>query len=108
MITSGAVDRWRFVENGKDFEIAVEGHVITNDAAVLVDAAARGFGLAYVFENMVSELVSEKRLARVLDKYCPQIAGYFLYYPSRVNVAPKLKALVDFIKRGRVGSGPAG
>jgi len=33
------VFRWKFVENGKDFEIAVEEHVVTNDGAVLVDAA---------------------------------------------------------------------
>jgi DNA-binding transcriptional LysR family regulator len=98
MITSGAVNRWKFLENGKDLEIAVEGHVVTNDGAVLVDAAAEGIGLAYVFENMVSALVAEKRLARVLDKYCPQIPGYFLYYPSRLNLAPKLKVLIDFLK----------
>ena len=99
MVTSGSVGRWKFVENGKDLEIAVEGHVVTNDGAVLVDAAAEGIGLAYVFENMVSTLVSEKRLVRVLDKYCPQIPGYFLYYPSRVNLAPKLKVLIDFLRK---------
>ena len=45
--------------------------------------------------------VAEKRLVRVLDKYCPRFPGYFLYYPSRVNVAPKLRALVDFLKSGQ-------
>jgi DNA-binding transcriptional LysR family regulator len=98
-ITRGTVDRWRFVENGKDLEIAVDGQIVTNDGAVLVDAALDGLGLAYVFESMVQKLVAEKRLVRVLDEYCPQIPGYFLYYPSRVNLAPKLKALVDFLKR---------
>jgi DNA-binding transcriptional LysR family regulator len=97
--TSGTVNRWKFVEDGKDLEIAVEGHVVTNDGAVLVDATAEGIGLAYVFENMVSSLVSEKRLVRVLHKYCPQIPGYFLYYPSRFNLAPKLKVLIDFLKK---------
>ena len=80
---------------------------MTNDGALLVDAALDGLGLAYVFESMVRHHVAEKRLVRVLDTYCPQISGYFLYYPSRVNIAPKLKALVDFIKQGRVGRGPA-
>ena len=97
-ITSGAVDRWRFVERGKDLEIAVEGQVVTNDGAVLVDAAVEGLGLVYVFENMVSALVAKKRLVRVLDKYCPRIPGYFLYYPSRLNLAPKLKVLIDFLR----------
>jgi len=97
--TRGAVNRWRFIEEGKDLEIAVEGHIVTNDGAVLVDAALDGLGLAYVFESMVQKLVAEKRLVRVLEKYCPQIPGYFLYYPGRVNLAPKLKALVNFLKK---------
>ncbi len=105
--TRGTVDRWRFVENGKDLEIAVEGHVITNDGAVLVDTALDGLGLAYVFESMVRQHVSERRLVRVLDKYCPRIPGYFLYYPSRVNIAPKLKALVDFLKSSESRKLPA-
>jgi len=99
--TRGTVNRWRFVEDGKEVEIAVDGHVVTNDGAVLVDAAVADIGLAYVFENMVDELLSQKRLVRVLGKYCPQIPGYFLYYPSRVNQAPKLRALVDFLKNGK-------
>ncbi len=98
--TNGTMNRWKFVENGKDLEIAVDGHIITNDGAVLVDAALEGLGLAYVFESMVRKFVAEKLLVRVLDKYCLQIPGYFLYYPSRVNLAPKLKALVDFLKSG--------
>jgi len=105
--TRGTVVRWKFVENGKELEIAVEGPVVTNDGAVLVDAAADGLGLAYVFEKMVRQAVAEKRLVRVLDRYCPQIQGYFLYYPSRVNVAPKLRALVDFLKRRGSRRGPA-
>jgi DNA-binding transcriptional LysR family regulator len=105
-VTRGTVDRWRFIEDGKDLAIAVEGHIVTNDGAVLVDAAVDGLGLAYVFENMVQKLVTEKRLVRILEKYCPQIPGYFLYYPSRVNLAPKLKALVDFLKKSESRRGP--
>jgi DNA-binding transcriptional LysR family regulator len=97
-MTGGTVSRWRFVENGKDLDMTVDGSILTNDGSVLVDAAAEGIGLAYVFENMASTLVSEKRLVRVLDKYCPHIPGYFLYYPSRQNLAPKLKVLIDFLK----------
>ena len=97
-ITRGTVDRWRFVEKGKELEIAVAGHVVSNDGAVLVDCALEGLGLAYVFENMARPHLTQKRLVRVLDGYCPLIPGYFLYYPSRVNTAPKLKALVDCLK----------
>src|SRR5258708_2464869 len=78
-ITGGTVDRWRFVEDGKDVEIAVHGHLVTDSGALLVDAAVDGLGLAYVFESMVRELLADKRLVRVLDAYCPECPGYFLY-----------------------------
>ena len=98
--TRGTVDRWRYVEKGKDLEVAVDGPIVTNDGAVLVDAAVDGLGLAYVFEDMVKQLVAEKHLVRVLDRYCPLVQGYFLYYPSRAHVPPKLRALIDFLKSG--------
>lgn len=98
--TRGTVDPWRFRVDGETFEITVDGRVVTNDGAVLVDAAVEGLGLAYVFESMVSQLVSQRRLERVLQEYCPRIPGYFLYYPSRVNLAPKLKALAEFLRSG--------
>lgn len=100
-MSTGAVARWKFVESGKELEVVVGGRVVTNDGSVLVDAAVEGVGLAYVFEDMVSSLVSEQRLVRVLDRYCPHIPGYFLYYPSRRNLAPKLQVLIDFLKIGR-------
>ena len=104
--TKGNVVRWGFRERGSDLEIVVDGQVVTNDGAVLVDAAVEGLGLAYVFDSMVGELVSQRRLVRVLEEYCPQIPGYFLYYPSRVNLAPKLKALVDFLRSDQSQPGP--
>ncbi|MBL9020674.1 MAG: LysR family transcriptional regulator [Myxococcales bacterium] len=97
-MSSGVVARWRFVDGEKDLELAVGGRVVTNDGSVLVDAALAGVGVAYVFEDMVSDLVAEKRLVRVLEPYCPKIPGYFLYYPTKLNLAPKLKALIDFLK----------
>ena len=106
-ITSGTVARWRFREHGNDFEIAVDGQIVTNDGAVLVDAAVEGLGLAYVFETMVGELVAQQRLIQVLEDYCPRIPGYFLYYPSRVNLAPKLKALIDFLRTDESRPSPA-
>lgn len=99
--TRGTVDRWRFTENGKDLEIAVQGRIVTSDGAVLVDAALDGLGLAYVFESMVQAEVAEKRLVRVLDEFCPEIPGYFLYYPGRAHLTPKLRALVDFLTRAQ-------
>jgi DNA-binding transcriptional LysR family regulator len=65
----------------------------------MVRAAVDGVGLAYLAETRVRELITQQRLVHVLDKWCPPFPGLFLYYPSRANIAPKLQALVDFLKR---------
>ncbi len=96
--SSGAVYRWEFTENGKDFLVAAPGRLIANDAAVMVDAAKNGLGLAYVLECMVRGELAQKRLVRVLDAFCPPFPGFFLYYPSRAQLAPKLKALIECLK----------
>jgi DNA-binding transcriptional LysR family regulator len=95
---SGVVYRWEFSENGKDFAVSVDGRLLVNDGDVMVDAALRGLGLAYVVESSVREPLQRKELVRVLDSFCLPFPGLFLYYPSRVQVPPKLKALVDFLR----------
>ena len=97
----GVVYRWEFTENGKDFEIAVNGRILLNDGDLMLSAATSGLGLAYLLESSVRDHLADKRLVRVLDAYCVPFPGFFLYYPSRVHLAPKLKALVDFLKVGR-------
>src|SRR3984957_18573872 len=102
--TSGVIYRWEFTDNGKDLEVAVNGRLTVDDAQMVVDAAVGGVGLAYVFESMVRDHLSTKRLVRVLDEDCPPFPGYFLYYPSRTNVAPKLRAFVDFMRHRPSGT----
>lgn len=97
--TSNVVYRWEFTENRKDFAVAVNGRLLLNDGALMADAAAAGLGLAYVVEASVRDALASKRLMRVLDPFCTPFPGFFLYYPSRVQVPPKLKALIDFVRR---------
>lgn len=96
--TSGVIYRWELSENGKEFEVAVNGRVVTNDGQLVVDAAVEGLGLAYVFQSMVRKQLAAKELLRVLEPFCPPFPGYFLYYPSRAHIAPKLKAFVEFMR----------
>ena len=95
---SGVVYRWEFSENGKDFAVSVDGRLLVNDGDVMVDAALRGLGLAYIAESSVREHLRRKELVRVLDSFCLPFPGLFLYYPSRLQVPPKLKALVEFLR----------
>jgi DNA-binding transcriptional LysR family regulator len=100
----GELYRWEFTEGGKDFQMAVTGRLIVNDGEAAIGAAVAGVGLANVMESLVREHIAAGRLVRVLEPYCPAFPGLFLYYPSRKNLAPKLQALIDFLRppaRGR-------
>ena len=101
--TRGGIYRWEFTAAGKDVEIAVDGRVTTNDAGVMVAAAIDGVGLAYVLESTVRAELADGRLVRVLDAYCPPFPGFFLYYASGALLAPKLRTLVDFLKKRPTG-----
>jgi len=97
-ITGGDVYRWEFTEDGKDFDVAVDGRILANDGMLMVRAAIEGMGLAHVLASMVEKELEAKRLVRVLADFCPPFPGYFLYYPSRTHIAPKLRALVDCLR----------
>jgi len=96
--STGVVYRWEFCERGRDFAVTIAGRVLLNDGEFMVDAARRGLGLAYVIESTVKDELANERLIRVLEPFCTPFAGFFLYYPSRAQLAPKVQALADFFR----------
>lgn len=96
---TGVVYRWEFTEkNGKDFVVAVDGRILLNDGDSLLEAALAGLGVAYVMDCAARPLLAAKRLVRVLEPFCQPFPGFFLYYPSRAQMAPKLRAFIDFFR----------
>src|SRR5215217_280830 len=97
-LRSGTVYRWEFTDKGRDITVAVEGRLVTNDNALQVRAALDGVGLANVMEHTVAKELADGRLIRVLSRFCAPFPGLFLYYPSRTQLPPKLRALIDFLR----------
>jgi DNA-binding transcriptional LysR family regulator len=96
----GTLYKWEFEENGREFSIAVEGPVTVNEADIMMASAVLGLGLAYTLAPMAEPLCDQGLLEQVLEPFCPETAGFFLYFPSRHQVMPKLRAFIDFmIKR---------
>ena len=53
---------WEFERNGRDLRVRVEGQLMFNTAALMMNAALQGFGLAYLTEQQV-RAASRKRRA---------------------------------------------
>jgi DNA-binding transcriptional LysR family regulator len=96
--TSGALAPWSLIDDGRELEIAVSGPLIANDFPTMLGAALGGVGLAQVPEPVAAESVRAGRLIETLQRFAPLAPGVFLYYPSRRQMMPKLRAFVDHVK----------
>ena len=96
--SSGRLYRWELEKDGKALTIDVEGPLILSDQSLIRTAALDGAGLAFVFERRVEEDVRQGRLIRVLEDWCPPFDGFSIYYSTRRQMRPALRAFVDFFR----------
>ena len=96
--TYGGIYAWEFEKDGQELRVRVEGQLIFNDVGQVLRATLDGYGLAFLFEDMVCEHVAAGRLVQVLDDWTPPFAGYHLYYPSRRHASPAFSLLVNALR----------
>ena len=95
---TSAPSRWEFADRGKEFSVNVAPRVATNDMALMIKLAVAGAGITFGMEESFRALIGKRALVPILEKYCPYFAGFYLYYPSRRNIAPKLRGLVEYLQ----------
>ncbi|KAG8152948.1 LysR family transcriptional regulator [Burkholderia catarinensis] len=96
--TMWSIRPWEFEKDGRKVKISTEGQLVFNNIALRLKSALDGLGLVYLPEDQVDEHVSEGRLVRVLDDWCPAYSGYHLYYPSRRHHSAAFALLVDTLR----------
>jgi DNA-binding transcriptional LysR family regulator len=96
--TYGGLYAWEFEKYGRELRVRVEGQLVFNETAPMLDAALAGLGLAYLPEDQVERHISDGRLIRVLADWCPPFPGYHLYYPSRRQPTPAFILLVNALR----------
>ena len=90
--------RWEFTENGRDFDVAVEPQITTNDMLLMVRTALASGGITIGMEETFRPYIVRGELVPLLEAYLPPFPGFYLYYPSRHNQPPKLRALVEHVR----------
>jgi len=95
---SGALYAWEFAKDGETLAVAVDGPLLLDDDELMLRAALDGIGLSYLYEEQAREWISQGRLLRVLDDWCPPIPGFFLYYPSRRQLPTGLRLFIDMLR----------
>ncbi|WP_027998914.1 LysR family transcriptional regulator [Sinorhizobium arboris] len=93
--------RWEFEENGVPFDVAVEPQITTNDLRFMLRSALCGAGITFATEETFRPFVETGELVPLLQDFLPPFPGFFLYFPQRRNMAPKMRALIEHIRRWR-------
>ncbi|WP_213989462.1 LysR family transcriptional regulator [Sodalis sp. dw_96] len=96
--TMGGLYAWEFEKDGQQLKVRVEGQLTFNSLKQRIDAAATGFGLAYVPEDTVRNEIDRGHLIRVLEAWCEPFSGYYLYYPSRKQHTTAFALFVDALR----------
>lgn len=93
--------RWEFEENGVPFDVAVEPQITTNDLRLMIRATLAGGGITFALEENFRPFVEAGELVPLLGDFLPPFPGFFLYFPQRRNMAPKLRALIEHVRQWR-------
>jgi DNA-binding transcriptional LysR family regulator len=90
-------DVWRFTGPDGPISIQVSGAFIANDSEAVRRAARAGHGIALLPEIQLIDDLRAGRLFRLLDDYPSHIVPMHIVYPSRRNLAPRTRVVMDFL-----------
>jgi DNA-binding transcriptional LysR family regulator len=89
---------WEFGKDGEEFRLDVPGSLTLDRMALMAEAAANGFGIAYVLQSTVEQRLAVGELTLLLPDWCSYDEDYMLYYSGRRAVMPQLRVFIDFIR----------
>lgn len=95
--TDSSLYRWEFERNGELLEIDVKGPLVVTEPEMLTRVTLDGVGIAYLFRHQVAALIESGQLVHILQQWTPTFPGFYLYYPSQRQMAPALRAFIDFV-----------
>lgn len=97
-LPSGKPYRWEFEQRGQELSVDVPGRLTLNHLDLMLEAAARGLGIAYVPDRSAQPHLETGRLVAVLADWCPPLLGLVLYYPGNRHVPGALRAFIDVLR----------
>jgi DNA-binding transcriptional LysR family regulator len=89
-------DLWRFTGPDGSVSVRVSGGFLANDSAAVRLACRAGHGIALLPEIQLIDDLRAGRLYRLLNDYPSEIVPVHIVYPSRRNLAPRTRVVMDF------------
>ncbi|EYF08231.1 LysR substrate-binding domain-containing protein [Chondromyces apiculatus] len=94
----GRLLEWTLRRGKERRTLDVTGPLILDDMRSVLGSAREGNGLAYVFEQFAARDLASGALERVLPVHALVREAFYLYYPSRVQLPPKLRVFIDWFR----------
>jgi DNA-binding transcriptional LysR family regulator len=88
---------WRFTGPDGPLSVRVGGGFLANDSAAVRLACRAGHGIALLPEIQLIDDLRAGRLYRLLNDYPSEIVPVHIVYPSRRNLAPRTRVVMDFL-----------
>lgn len=95
---SGRYFEWRFGTRKTPFSMDVGGNLILSEMRTVVEAAADGLGLAYVYRQFAEPALGSGMVRPVLERHCVPGAPFYLYYPHRTRMPAKLQVFAHWMR----------
>src|SRR5579863_1610648 len=90
-------DVWRFTGPDGPVSVQVTGAFLSNDSEAMRRAARAGHGIALLPEIQLIDDLRAGRLFRLLEDYPSERVPVHIVYPSRRNLAPRTRVVMDFM-----------
>lgn len=91
----GKTVEWQFEDGGKPLAPRSAGRIRSDLGDVLIDAAARGMGIAQVFDFMARPLLETRRLVEILAPHAVDGPPLHALASARRASIPRVRALLD-------------
>lgn len=88
---------WPLTRGGESANVSVTSRFSANDSSILLHAALAGGGVALVPAFLASPALRSGTLVQVLPDWKPPVMQIYALYPSRRNLSPAVRAMVDFL-----------
>jgi len=90
-------ETWRFTGPVGPIPVQVTGPLIANNSASINIAVRTGLGIALLPEIQIIDDLRAGRLFRLLNDFPSQLVPVHIVYPSRRNLAPRTRVVMDFL-----------
>ncbi|MGB5580773.1 MAG: LysR substrate-binding domain-containing protein, partial [Woeseia sp.] len=91
-------NEWHYQDsNGQPLSVPTKGSLRCNSDEALKEAALNHLGIARFPSVFVTDVLQSGKLVTVLDDFEPPPSAICAVFPTRRNLAPKVRVFVDFL-----------